>query len=148
MVPETVNHVIHIAATCISLGGLFYSRMVLLPNMKYIPESERENYLNQMVRRFSYIKWTGIAILAITGIIQWLNYYPLVQNKPAYIMAFALKMGGAFALLSITFLLSLPNDRLKAMQNNRRFWAGLNLIAGLLILVGAALMKAIRNGQL
>jgi hypothetical protein len=31
------------------------------------------------------------------------------------------------------------------MQRNRAFWAGLNIVCGLMILTGAALMRAIRQ---
>jgi hypothetical protein len=57
-------------------------------------------------------------------------------------------MVGAIGLFSITFLLALPNERLKGMQRSRKFWSGLNIVCGLAILAGAALMRAVRNGEL
>ncbi|MCE3260750.1 MAG: hypothetical protein K0S12_2391 [Bacteroidetes bacterium] len=148
MILPLICHILHIASTCTSLGGLFYSRMVLLPNLKYIPENTREIYLSKMIKRFSYIKWTGVIVVAVTGIIQWFDVYPTVTNKTDYILAFTLKMVGAVGLFSITFLLALPNEKLKGMQRNRRFWSGLNIVCGLTILIGAALMRAVRNGEL
>jgi uncharacterized membrane protein len=147
MILQLICHILHIASTCTSLGGLFYSRMVLLPNMKYIPEEIRENYLNKMIRRFGYIKWTGVFVVALTGVFQWMDVYPQVSDKSAYLFAFAIKMIGAIGLFTITFLLALPNERLKGMQRHRAFWAGLNIICGLTILIGAALMRTIRMGQ-
>jgi len=143
---QLVVHILHIAATCTSLGGLFYARMVLLPNMQYIPEPVRENYLHKMMRRYGYIKWTGVTVIAITGVVQWLHIYPQVQDKYHYLLAFALKMLGAAGLFFITFLLALPNEKLKGMQRNRAFWAGLNILCGLMILTGAALMRMVRLG--
>src|SRR5438094_448784 len=35
-----ICRVIHIAATCTSLGGLFYARMVLLPTVQKLPEPD------------------------------------------------------------------------------------------------------------
>ena len=144
MIPLII-HILHIAATCVSLGGLFYARVVLLPNLALVPEAARENYLKAMMRRFGYIKWTGVAIITITGIIQWLSIYPMVQDKYHYLLAFLLKMLGAIGLFSITFLLALPSQQLKGMQQNRAFWAGLNIVCGLMILTGAALMRMIRQ---
>jgi uncharacterized membrane protein len=141
---QFICHILHIAATCVSLGGLFYSRVVLLPNLKFIPEEARENYLNKMIKRFAFIKWVGIIVISVTGIIQWLSIYPFVQNKDEYLLAFALKMAGAFGLLSVTFLLALPNERLSKMQQNRAFWSAINIICGITILVGAAWMREIR----
>jgi uncharacterized membrane protein len=144
MIPLLI-HVLHIAATCTSLGGLFYARMVVLPNLAFVPEAARDTYLKQMMRRFGVIKWTGVAVIAVTGIIQWLAIFPQVHDKYHYALAFLLKMIGATGLFSITFLLAWPNEKLKGMQRNRAFWAGLNIVCGLMILTGAALMRAIRQ---
>lgn len=146
MIFQLICHILHIAATCTSLGGLFYSRMVLLPNMQNVPADARESYLDKMIRRFAVIKWTGMTVIVVTGIIQWLDIYPAVTDKTNYLLAFALKMTGALGLFSITFLLALPNDKLKGMQKNRAFWSGVNIACGLIILTGAALMRQVRMG--
>ena len=147
MILQLVCHILHIASTCTSLGGLFYSRMVLIPNLQFVPETARDKYLDKMIRRFAYIKWIGVAVVAVTGVIQWFDVYPGVVNKRDYLIAFTIKMIGAVGLFLITFLLALPNERLKGMQKNRRFWAGLNIVCGLTILIGAALMRAIRLNE-
>lgn len=144
MIFQLIAHVLHIASTCTSLGGLFYSRMVLIPNLQYIPEEARENYLNKMIRRFAIIKWTGVVVVVTTGIIQWIEIYPSVVDKSNYIIAFAVKMVAALGLFTITFLLALPNERLKGMQRHRKFWAGINIVCGLTILIGAAWMRQVR----
>ena len=148
MIFQLICHTLHIAATCTSLGGLFYSRMVLVPNLQYVPEEARELYLNKMIRRYAYIKWVGVTVIVVTGIIQWLDTYPMVKDKDAYLLAFGVKMVAAVGLFLITFLLALPNERLKGMQRHRAFWAGLNIVCGLVILIGAAWMRAVRNGQM
>jgi uncharacterized membrane protein len=136
-----IFRVLHIATTCISLGGLFYARMVLLPNLKFVGEDERQVFLNKMIKRYSYIKFTGIGIIAVTGLIQWLHTYPLVADKDMYLIAFAIKMVGAVGLFTLTALLAIPNPKLATMQNNRKFWSGINLLCGITILIGAALMR-------
>jgi uncharacterized membrane protein len=141
---QLIVHILHIAATCTSLGGLFYARMVLQPNLKLVPAEARDAYLAQMMRRFGYIKWAGVTVIAITGIVQWLDIYPDVADKQAYLLAFLVKMIGAIGLFSITFLLALPAEPLKGMQRKRAFWAGVNIVCGLMILTGAALMRAAR----
>jgi uncharacterized membrane protein len=147
MIFQLTCHILHIAATCTSLGGLFYSRMVLLPSLEHLPENLRTDYLNRIIRRFGYIKWAGVTVVAVTGIIQWIDIYPTIINQQNYLIAFIVKMTGAVGLFSITFLLALPVDRLKGMQKNRAFWSALNIVCGLTILVGAALMRAARLGS-
>jgi uncharacterized membrane protein len=141
--------ILHIAATCTSLGGLFYARMVTLPTANTLPAAEREIILSRMIKRFSYIKWTGVIVVVVTGVIQWFYTFPEVhmQDEKMYIGAFVLKMVGAIGLFTITFLLALPAEKLKGMQKNRAFWSALNIVCGLTILVGAALMRQVREAQ-
>jgi uncharacterized membrane protein len=135
--------VLHIAATCTSLGGLVYARAVLWPSLALLPEAERERFLAAAIRRFAYIKWAGVAVVAVTGVVQWLSIYPTVVDKRLYLAYFALKMAGAVGLFGITFLLALPADKLRGMQRRRALWSGLNILCGLAILVGAALMRTV-----
>jgi len=135
--------VLHIAATCTSLGGLFYARIVLWPTLELLPNPERDRFLSSAIRRFAYIKWSGVIVVAVTGVIQWIWTYPYVLNQQLYLLYFGIKMAGAVGLFSITFLLALPVERLHGMQRHRAFWAALNIICGLLILFGAALMRSV-----
>ncbi|MFZ0297603.1 MAG: hypothetical protein WAM13_04585 [Candidatus Sulfotelmatobacter sp.] len=136
-----INRVLHIAATCTSLGGLFYARMVLLPSLQVLAEPERGIFLAQVIRRFAYIKWSGVTVVAVTGVIQWTQVYPHVSHQQLYVFYFMIKMMGALGLFSITFLLALPADALRGMQAKRAFWSAVNIVCGLTILIGAALMR-------
>jgi len=136
-----INRVLHIAATCTSLGGLFYARMVLLPSLQVLAEPERGVFLAQVIRRFAYIKWTGVTVVAVTGVIQWTQVYPHVSQQRLYLFYFMIKMMGALGLFCITFLLALPSDALRGMQARRAFWSAVNIVCGLTILIGAALMR-------
>jgi uncharacterized membrane protein len=135
--------VLHIAATCTSLGGLFYARTVLLPSLESLPAAERESFLSAAIRRFAYIKWTGVTVVAATGVLQWLRVYPTVTDKRLYAIYFAVKMVGAIGLFGITFLLAIPSERLHGMRARRGFWSALNIACGVTILVGAALMRTV-----
>ena len=135
--------VLHIAATCTSLGGLFYARMVLWPTLPQLPEPERELFLCTVMRRYAWIKWSGVIVVAVTGVIQWMVTWPHVVDGERYVIYFLLKMIGAVGLLVITFLLALPAERLRGMQRRRAFWSGLNILCGLTILIGAALMRTV-----
>ncbi|MCA1613315.1 MAG: hypothetical protein LC800_03975, partial [Acidobacteria bacterium] len=82
---STLWRVLHIAATCTSLGGLVYARAVLWPSLALLPEAERERFLAASIRRFAYIKWAGVAVVAATGVVQWLSVYPAVVDKRLYL---------------------------------------------------------------
>ncbi len=142
MIVAVACRVLHIAATCTSLGGLFYARMVLWPNLDKLPESEREPFLREMIRRYAYIKWSGVAVVAVTGVINWFLVWPHVTERALYTGFFALKMIGAVGLFTITALLALPTS----LRRHRAFWSGLNIVCGLTILLGAALMRSVPKG--
>ena len=46
------------------------------PTLDLLPGTERERFLSHAIRRFAYIKWTGVTVVAVTGIIQWFLIYP------------------------------------------------------------------------
>lgn len=121
--------------------------MVLWPTLETLPTTEREHFLSDAIKRFAYIKWTGVTVVAITGVIQWIWTYPFVLDQNLYIFYFSIKMLGAVGLFSITFLLALPADKLRGMQRRRAFWSGLNIVCGLTILIGAALMRTVTKVQ-
>jgi uncharacterized membrane protein len=135
--------VLHIAAACTSLGGLVYARAVLWPALARLPAIERDGFLAVVMRRFAWIKWTGVAVVALTGVVQWFAVWPRVTAPVAYAASFTLKMAGAIGLGTITFLLALPSERLRPMQLRRGLWAAINIACGLTILLGAALMHAV-----
>jgi hypothetical protein len=108
-----------------------------------LPTGEREGFLAAVVQRFAWIKWTGVAVVALTGLAQWRAVWPRVAAPGAYAACFALKMVGAVGLGTITFLLALPAERLRPMRRRRALWSAINIACGLAILVGAALMRAV-----
>jgi len=117
--------------------------MVLWPTLELLTVPERERFLTSAIRRFAYIKWSGVTVVAVTGVIQWLWTYPHILDRQRYLVYFAVKMVGAVGLFSITFLLALPAEKLRGMQQHRAFWSALNIICGLTILLGAALMRTV-----
>jgi uncharacterized membrane protein len=125
---------------------LFYARTVLWPTLESLPRDEREMFLKAAIRRFSYIKWAGVTVVAVTGVIQWFYTYPFVLDRKLYVVYFTIKMVGAIGLFSITFLLALPAEKLRGMQAHRAFWSALNIVCGLTILIGAALMRSVARG--
>ena len=139
----TLVRVLHVAAACTSLGGLFYARAVLWPALARLPANERADLLGVVMRRFAWIKWTGVAVVALTGIVQWVAVWPHVSAPAVYAASFTLKMCGAVGLGTITLLLALPFEGLRPMQRRRGLWAAINILCGIAILVGAALMHAV-----
>ena len=117
--------------------------MVLWPTLPQLDPSERDAFLRSVIRRYAYIKCSGVTIVAVTGIIQWSVIWPHVANPNLYIAYFVVKMAGAIGLFTITALLVIPSEHVEGMRARRAFWSGLNIACGLLILIGAALMRTV-----
>lgn len=139
-----LSHALHLAATCTSLGGLAYARWVLAPNLPSLPSVERGPFLRRMVRRYAWIKWSGVFVVSITGAIQWFQVFPTVVNKHAYVAAFAVKMFGALGLFGLTAALALSDLGYGKLGQRRSFWSGVNIAFAAVILLGAALMRSLR----
>lgn len=144
MIPLVVVRVLHVAAACSSFGGLLYARAVMWPALNRLPQAARADFLASVMRRFAPIKWAGVAIVLVTGVVQWRLVHPAVRHVDAYAGWFLLKVAGAVGLLVTTLLLALPLPALARMQRRRAFWSGLNLVFAATILTGAALMHATR----
>lgn len=139
-----LTHSLHLAATCTSLGGLAYARWVLTPNLPSLPEAERGPFLQRMVRRYAWIKWSGVLTVSVTGGVQWLQVFPTVVNKPAYVAAFSIKMIGAFGLFALTAALALSDLGYGRLNQRRAFWSGVNIAFAAVILLGATAMRSLR----
>ena len=146
MFASVTARVLHIAATCTSLGGLVYARAILLPAVATLPAEARGPFLAAVIRRYAYVKWTGVLVVAATGIFGLLRALPTVPARSTgdYLAAFALKMLGAVGLFTITAQLALPLPAFRRVQQRRALWSAVNIACGLLILLGAALMRSIR----
>lgn len=132
--------VLHIAAACSSFGGLLYARAVFWPSLRVVPVEVRGPLLDSALRRFGVIKWTGVAVVAVTGAVQWWAAYPGVADVRAYVASFVLKMAGAVALLLTTASLAIPGEALAPMRRRRGLWSAMNLMFAGVILTGATLM--------
>jgi len=146
LVVDTVGRVLHLAAACTSLGGLFYARMVLWPSLERVPVEGRAAFLGTVIRRYAAIKWTGMSVVSLTGLHSLWRVWPTLGSPGPYLAAFGLKMLGALGLFVITLQLALPLPSLAGMQRRRGFFAGLNIGCAAVILVGAAMMRAVRAG--
>jgi uncharacterized membrane protein len=137
--------VLHVAAACSSFGGLLYARVVMWPSVGRLPAAQRAETLAAAMRRFAWIKWSGVAVVALTGIVQWCRVDPVVRGRSDYLAWFGVKMGAALGLVAVTALLALPLPMLRGMHRRRALWSALNLVFAALILTGAAMMHASRG---
>ncbi len=139
-----ISHMLHILAACTSIGGLVYARLVIQPNLSGLPEAFKEALLKKFIARYRLLKWIGVTILGLTGLLQIAVIYPTVEQKKLYTLAFVLKMLFASGLLGITLSLALPHQRFHTIQRNRSFWAAMNICCAIGIVIMTVWMRTIR----
>ncbi len=75
-----LNVWIHILMATIWVGGLIYTMAVVIPFALSLSKEERQPILRGLARRFRKIGWAALAILFITGFVNF--YYRAVSVKP------------------------------------------------------------------
>lgn len=62
---------LHMAATVVWIGGLFYQAAVLNPALaRHLPPREQAALLESLRRRFQPLAWLSLAVLVVTGLVQ------------------------------------------------------------------------------
>lgn len=88
----TVAFWLHMAATIVWIGGLFYQAVVVNPALERLP-AERGRLAEAMRRRFQPLAWLSLAVLFGTGLLQ-------MSGNPNYVGLFAFSNPWSRAILS------------------------------------------------
>lgn len=90
----SLSYWLHMAATVVWIGGLFFQSVILLPALRTSPPSEADFPLIERIRkRFDPLAWLSLTILVGTGLIQ-------MSANPNYLGLFALGNRWAVAIFA------------------------------------------------
>lgn len=145
---------LHMAATIVWIGGLFFQSVVLAPALSEI--SQRAALLERLQRRFQPLAWLSLAVLIGTGLVQMSanpNYQGLLSIGNPWsraIFAKHLAIGLMFGVAGYQTWVLQPRIARQAMvgatdDSRRRFnrLAHVNLALGLLVLGLTALARTV-----
>ena len=88
----TIAFWLHMAATIVWIGGLFYQAVVVNPALERLP-AERGRLAEDMRRRFQPLAWLSLLILFGTGLLQ-------MSGNPNYVGLFAVTNPWSRAILT------------------------------------------------
>jgi uncharacterized membrane protein len=67
---DTIVNVIHLLATSVWIGGMFFIHFVLQPSIKAIDPPQAGALMGGIAKRFSISAWISIIALIVTGLIK------------------------------------------------------------------------------
>jgi uncharacterized membrane protein len=67
---ETIVNVIHLLATSVWIGGMYFIHFVLQPSMKAIDPHQAGMLMGGIAKRFSISAWVSILALIVTGLLK------------------------------------------------------------------------------
>lgn len=88
----TIAFWLHMAATIVWIGGLFYQAVVVNPALERLP-AERGRLAEDMRRRFQPLAWLSLLVLFGTGLLQ-------MSGNPNYVGLFAVTNPWSRAILT------------------------------------------------
>ncbi len=88
----TIAFWLHMAATIVWIGGLFYQAVVVNPALERLPD-ERGRLAEDMRRRFQPLAWLSLLVLFGTGLLQ-------MSGNPNYVGLFAVTNPWSRAILT------------------------------------------------
>ncbi len=88
----TIAFWLHMAATIVWIGGLFYQAVIVNPALERLP-AERGRLAEDMRRRFQPLAWLSLLVLIGTGLLQ-------MSGNPNYVGLFAFTNPWSRAILT------------------------------------------------
>lgn len=156
----TAAYWLHMAATVIWIGGIFFQAVVLAPALRRtLDAGSSARLLEQLRRRFSPLAWLSLAVLIATGLTQMNgnpNYEGLLSISNRWSAAILIKhlVIGAMVLAAAyqTWILNPQLERALlhpephpatslGRQDQYRRLTALNLVFGLLVLALTAVAR-------
>ena len=61
---------LHIVGAVVGIGGLTYLGLAVLPAASRL-ETERDSFLTSLRHRASFLSWTAVLLLLVTGVFRW-----------------------------------------------------------------------------
>jgi len=129
---STLVQGIHVTAAVISVGGLAFLLLVLVPSLGNLQSEQRDLWAKQVMNRFRWVLWTAIIVLLVSGLYSIREYYWEVAWGKSW-MLLTVKIVLAFVVFVIALALTLPLKLFNWVRARRQVW--LSIAVGLAVTV-------------
>jgi uncharacterized membrane protein len=129
---STLVQGIHVTAAVISVGGLAFLLLVLVPSLGNLQSEQRDLWAKQVMNRFRWVLWTAIVVLLVSGLYSIREYYWEVAWGKSWGLL-TVKIVLAFVVFVIALALTLPLKLFNWVRARRQVW--LSIAVGLAVTV-------------
>jgi len=141
----TFSHWLHLLSIVMAVGGTIVLRFVVCPK---IPDNETGWAFRQAILgRWKKIVWVLIAVILITGLI---NFARVAQDgyfDLKYSIVFLVKILLALKLFAIAFMLTLPFKGFAKYKEKRDKWLFVMATLGVIILLLSSYLRHLQTGN-
>jgi uncharacterized membrane protein len=136
-----LSRMLHILGAIILVGGVFYLRAVILPNVES-PGTDTDRQFGG--RRAAWAKWVGIAtlLLLVTGLA---NYLYIIRSHErlasSYHMIAGMKMLSGIALFLLAALVAGRSPAAATIRQRMRFWLNVALLLGIITVALGSVLR-------
>jgi uncharacterized membrane protein len=126
-----LSRILHILGAIIIVGGTFYLRAVIVPNVEASGTDAERQFGG---RRASWAMWVGVAtlFLLVTGLA---NYLYIIRSHErlasSYHMIAGMKMLSGIALFLLAALIAGRSPAAATLRQRMRFWLNVALLLGI-----------------
>ena len=120
---------VHVISAILAVGGVAFFRFAVIPHAKTLPESDREQFLAAIRKRFVPFLHGAYALLLLTGIHHLTR---LIRSGLVIPGALTIKIVLALAIIFIGVALTLPRG-FEGMKKHRRGLITTNLVLAAIV---------------
>jgi uncharacterized membrane protein len=136
-----LSRILHILGAIILVGGTFYLRAVIVPN---VVSTDTDTDRQFGGRRAAWAMWVGIAtlLLLVTGLA---NYMYIIKSHErlasSYHMIAGLKMLSGIALFLLAALIAGRTPAAETLRQRMRFWLNVALLLGIVTIALGGVLR-------
>jgi uncharacterized membrane protein len=136
------SRVLHILASIVLVGGLFYLRMIVAPRLRASDStSDADPWFAG--RRGAWAMWVGIAtlLLIVTGLFNFIVNVKTYEINTSYHMMVGLKILAAVVVFFLAAVLAGRSGLAERLRHNMKFWLSACLLTAILVVIIGSVMR-------
>jgi uncharacterized membrane protein len=142
LVPVIISRWIHLFAVIVAVGGTVFMRLIVHPTAREVlPPDVGGQFGPTIVRRWSRVLHTCIALILLTGLYNTIVQFPRHRGQPAYHSLWGVKVILALALFFIAIAIMGKSPAFEGMRKNRPMWMAVNIALAAIIVLLSNVLK-------